>query len=79
MTRKKEIAVGLLKAMYEITGDSVLKFKLSCVELDDLLSNLALSMNTLTPSQYYDLVNIVSQFKEVIEDYIKENNIQIEE
>lgn len=77
--KEKEIAVDLLKAMYEMTGDSVLKFKLSCVEFNDLLTNLSISMNTITPSQYDELINMVSQFKEVVENYIKENNIKLEE
>lgn len=76
---RKDSAVTILKAMYEMTGASVLKFKISCVELNDLLTDLSFSMHTVTPSQYDELVNIVSQFKEVIEDYIKENNVIIKE
>lgn len=76
---ERDIAKRLLNDMFEVTGEPCLEFKINCVELDDILSSLAISFHTISQLQFKELTNIVKQFKEVVDNYIKENNIKLEE
>lgn len=79
MEAKRDAMKTILKMMGEVSNDPKILFKLKEIELREKLDLIALNMEGITDNQYKELTNIVEQFEKFVDDYLKENNIELKE
>lgn len=68
-----------IRELARITGNSAVIYKVAQIDLQKKLDLIALNMENINESEYDELTNIMKQFEKIIDNYIKEKNIKLEE
>ena len=76
---RKQALTEMVDMMVKFTGDANLIYLKRAMELSNLLDEINPANESITDLHYQELANMLGQFKKLVEDYIKENNIVIKE
>lgn len=79
MKLKKDGMKFLINMIAETTKEPSFIYEQADMNLRDKLNLITLNSNIITEKQYNELTNIVKQFEKVIDDYLKNNNIELKE
>lgn len=76
---KLESQKKLLELLANLTGDAGAEFALEVCNFEDILTQIAMSSETITQQQYRELTNVIQQLEKMLKDYLKESNIKLQE
>lgn len=68
-----------VKILAKVTGDHRFVFKATELKLEAKMQRIAMSFETIPKEQYQELTNMLEQFEHALDDYIKENGIELRE
>lgn len=77
MKKRKKTMDMMLELICKVTNDKSVLFYRETNKLQDKLFNLSIAK--LKDEQYEKLINITEQYNDIVDDFIKEENIKIEE
>lgn len=68
-----------VKILAKVTGDHRFVFKATELKLETKMQRIAMSFETIPKEQYQELTNMLEQFEQALDDYIKESGIELRE
>ena len=68
-----------VKILAKITKDYRFVYKATELKLEAKMQRIAMSFETIPEEQYQELTNMLEQFEQALDDYIKENGIELRE
>lgn len=71
--------LGSVKMLAQLIKDYRLIFKATELKLEAKMEEIARSFETIPEEQYQELTNMLEQFEQALDDYIKENGIELRE
>ena len=71
--------LGSVKRLAQLTKDYRFIFKATELKLEAKMEEIARSHDTISEEQYQELSNMLEQFEQALDDYIKENGIELRE
>lgn len=68
-----------IRELARMTGHPAAVYKVAQIDLQKKLDLISLNMENININEYNELTNIIKQFEEIIDNYISEKNIKLEE
>jgi hypothetical protein len=79
MKEKREVMERLLDILATGTNDPKLVYYNTQNKLNRKLHLIGMNIEIISDKQYEELTNMVTQFSNVIDDFLTENNIELKE
>lgn len=79
MKEEAEKTEKIIRALARITNNPAAIFKVAQIDLQKKLDLISVNMENINKNEYNELTNIIKQFEEIIDNYINEKNIKLEE
>lgn len=79
LQKEQGVAESLIRGLAEATQDPILQYKVATIDLSNKMEAISFSMDTISKEQYTQLANVINQLEGILDSYIAENEIKVEE
>lgn len=79
LQKEQGMVESLMRGLAEATQDPILQYKVATIDLQNKMDAISYSMDTISKEQYTQLANVINQLEGILDSYIAENEIKVEE
>ncbi len=79
LQKEQGVAESLIRGLAGVTQDPILQYKVATMDLSNKMDAISFSMDTISKEQYAQLTNVINQLEGILDSFIAENEIKVEE